>query len=126
MPEIMSRCFGKLADFWLDFCAPFHYGLLLISDKDDVLGLGDKIQGREGTDLPLIDAGLDFEREGLERPRLAHLRSLDARAEGTFLSGLPFGAQQLHEQCRDRRAVLVSGGQIFTEPSGSPPQFLLP
>src|SRR6202035_543140 len=40
--------------------------------KNYVFSLGDKIQGREGTDLPLIDAGLDFERERLERPGLGH------------------------------------------------------
>jgi hypothetical protein len=88
------------------------------TDEDNIFSLGDKFQGCEGTDLPLIDARLYFEREGLERPGFGHLCPLDARCKRAFLAGLPLGAQQLHEQCRERGTVLLGGREVFIEPRG--------
>ena len=64
------------------------------ADEDDVLGLGDEVELGEGADLPLVDAGLALEGEGLERPLLGHGGVLDAPGERALLAALPLGAQQ--------------------------------
>ena len=39
-------------------------------NKDDILGLGDTLEVREGTDLLGVDARLPFEGKRLDRPLL--------------------------------------------------------
>jgi len=40
-----------------------------LANKDQVLGLGDKLEVGERADLLGVDARLPFEGEGLDRPR---------------------------------------------------------
>src|SRR6185312_11836780 len=68
------------------------------ADKHDVLGLGDELELGKGADLALLDACLQLEREGLERPLLREARPTDSPAQRILLASLPLGAQQLSDE----------------------------
>ena len=53
--------------------------------KTEVLGLGDKLEVGEGAALFRVDAGLPFEGEGFNRPRLGQSRLCDPPREGGLL-----------------------------------------
>jgi len=68
--------------------------------------------------MAFLDALLQLEGEGLERPVFREVGAGDARFEGLFLTGVPLGAQQLGEQRGDRGAVLVCGSEQLVEAGG--------
>ncbi len=79
------------------------------ADEDDVLGLGDEVELGEGADLPLGDAGLALEGEGLERPLLGQAGVLDAPGERALLAVLPL-ARAAGGRADSAKGVLVLVG----------------
>jgi hypothetical protein len=63
-----------------------------LPNKDEILGLGDKLQFREGADLFGVDARLPFEGERLDRPLLGQSRLLNPPGQRRLLPMLVLGA----------------------------------
>src|SRR5688500_7213931 len=60
----------------------------------------------------------DLEGEGFQGPGFGQLRALEPSGKRGLLTGLPLGAQQLGDECCDRCAVTLGGGEILVEVSG--------
>src|SRR5271165_7467243 len=63
-------------------------------DEQDVVVAAQEVEAGEGVDLRLADAGLAFEREGVERPPPWQMRLIEPIGEAALASRRRFRAQQ--------------------------------
>jgi hypothetical protein len=97
-----------------------------LTNKNQVLGLGDKLQVGEGADLLGVDARLPFEGKRFDRPGLGQSGLLDPPRQRGFVSMLVLSADESGEERAIGELVLLGMRQLVVDDRGDLLQMEIP
>jgi hypothetical protein len=97
-----------------------------LSNEDEVLGLGDKLEVGKCADLFGVDAGLPFEGEGFNGPRFGQSGLFDPPRQGGLLPMMVLRAEEPSEEGAVRELVLLGMRQLVVHDGGNLLQVEIP